>query len=136
MKMIIKLDIYLLYILNNNLNVNESISLVSEIENAKAVISATGSTQSQINEAAEYLYNQMLLSLEREEEDNPKTQKRLQNIRNQLSEMRQEFQDMKLKWENEKKNIEKIQKLKTKIDEVNAQIENLTLILQIIYYLL
>ena len=63
-------------------------------------------------------------SLEREEEDNPKTQKRLQNIRNQLSEMRQEFQDMKLRWEEEKKNIEKIQKLKGKIDEVNAQIEN------------
>ena len=62
-------------------------------------------------------------SLEREEGDNPKTQKRLQNIRNQLSELRQEFQDMKLKWEEEKKNIEKIQKLKSKIDDVNAQIE-------------
>ena len=63
-------------------------------------------------------------SLEREEEDNPKTQKRLQTLRNQLSELRQEFQDMKLRWEEEKKNIEKIQKLKEKIDEVNAQIEN------------
>ena len=63
-------------------------------------------------------------SLERDEEDNPKTQKRLQSIRNNLSNLRQEFQDMKLKWEEEKKNIEKIQKLKEKIDEVNAQIEN------------
>ena len=63
-------------------------------------------------------------SLEREEGENPKTQKRLQNLRNELSELRQEFQDMKLRWEEEKKNIEKIQKLKSKIDEVNAQIEN------------
>ena len=63
-------------------------------------------------------------SLERDEDDNPKTQKRLQNIRNELSKLRQEFQNMKLKWEDEKKNIEKIQKLKGKIDEVNAQIEN------------
>lgn len=55
------------YILNNNLNVNESISLVSDIEKAKTIISAASSSQSQINEAAEYLYNQMLLSLEREE---------------------------------------------------------------------
>ena len=62
-------------------------------------------------------------SLEREGEGDPKTQKRLQNIRNELSRLRQEFQDMKLKWEDEKKNIEKIQKLKEKIDEVNAQIE-------------
>ena len=63
-------------------------------------------------------------SLERDGTEDPKTQKRLQSIRNNLSEMRQEFQDMKLKWEEEKKNIEKIQKLKTKIDEVNAQIES------------
>ena len=62
-------------------------------------------------------------SLEREGEENPKIQKRLQNIRNELSKLRQEFQDMKLRWEEEKKNIEKIQKLKEKIDEVNAQIE-------------
>ena len=62
-------------------------------------------------------------SLEREGEENPKIQKRLQNIRNELSRLRQEFQDMKLRWEEEKKNIEKIQKLKEKIDEVNAQIE-------------
>ena len=62
-------------------------------------------------------------SLEREGEENPKIQKRLQNIRNELSNLRQEFQDMKLRWEEEKKNIEKIQKLKEKIDEVNAQIE-------------
>jgi len=60
-------------------------------------------------------------SLERE--DDPKVQKRLQNIQNELSRLRQEFQDMKLKWENEKKNIARIQKLKEKIDEVNAQIE-------------
>ena len=60
-------------------------------------------------------------SLERE--DDPKVQKRLQNIQNELSRLRQEFQNMKLKWENEKKNISKIQKLKEKIDEVNAQIE-------------
>ncbi len=60
-------------------------------------------------------------SLERE--DDPKTQKRLENIRIELSKLRQSFQDMKLKWENEKKNISKIQKLKEKIDEVNAEIE-------------
>ncbi len=62
-------------------------------------------------------------SLEREDGENSKIQKRLQNIRNELSRLRQEFQDMKLRWEEEKKNIEKIQKLKGKIDEVNAQIE-------------
>ena len=62
-------------------------------------------------------------SLEREEDD-PKTQKRLQTLRNELSKSRQKFQDMKLKWEDEKKNIAKIQKLKEKIDEVNADIEN------------
>ena len=61
-------------------------------------------------------------SLEREEDD-PKTQKRLQSLRNELSKSRQKFQDMKLKWEDEKKNISKIQKLKEKIDEVNAEIE-------------
>ncbi len=61
-------------------------------------------------------------SLEREEDD-PKAQKRLQAIRNELSKSRQVFQDMKLKWEEEKKNISKIQKLKEKIDEVNAEIE-------------
>ena len=61
-------------------------------------------------------------SLEREDDD-PKAQKRLQSIRNELSKSRQVFQDMKLKWEEEKKNISKIQKLKEKIDEVNAEIE-------------
>ena len=61
-------------------------------------------------------------SLEREEED-PKTQKRLQALRNELSKSREKFQDMKLKWEEEKKNISRIQKLKEKIDEVNAEIE-------------
>ena len=62
-------------------------------------------------------------SLEREEGDDPKTQKRLQSIRTELSKSRQKFQDMKLKWDDEKKNISKIQKLKEKIDEVNAEIE-------------
>ncbi len=62
-------------------------------------------------------------SLEREEGDDPKTQKRLQSIRAELSKSRQKFQDMKLKWDDEKKNISKIQKLKEKIDEVNAEIE-------------
>ncbi len=61
-------------------------------------------------------------SLEREEED-PKTQKRLQALRNELSKSREKFQEMKLKWEEEKKNISRIQKLKEKIDEVNAEIE-------------
>ena len=61
-------------------------------------------------------------SLEREEDD-PKAQKRLQNLRNELAKAREKFQDMKLKWEDEKKNISKIQKLKEKIDEVNAEIE-------------
>ena len=61
-------------------------------------------------------------SLEREEDD-PKAQKRLQNLRNELVKSREKFQDMKLKWEDEKKNISKIQKLKEKIDEVNAEIE-------------
>ena len=61
-------------------------------------------------------------SLEREEDD-PKAQKRLQNLRNELAKSREKFQDMKLKWEDEKKNISKIQKLKEKIDEVNAEIE-------------
>lgn len=58
-----------------------------------------------------------------EKEDDPKTQKRLFNIRTELTDLREKFQDMKLKWENEKKNISKIQKLKEKIDEVNAEIE-------------
>ena len=61
-------------------------------------------------------------SLEREEDD-PKAQKRLQNLKNELVKSREKFQDMKLKWEDEKKNISKIQKLKEKIDEVNAEIE-------------
>ena len=58
-----------------------------------------------------------------EKEDDPKSQKHLQNIRSELSKLRQEFQNMKLKWEDEKKNISKIQKLKEKIDDVNAEIE-------------
>ncbi len=61
-------------------------------------------------------------SLEREEED-PKTQKRLQALRTELSKSREKFQDMKLKWEDEKKNISRIQKLKEKIDDVNSEIE-------------
>ncbi len=60
-------------------------------------------------------------SLDRE--DNPKFQKRLVELRKELSSMREQFQDMKLKWENEKKNIAKIQKLKEKIDDVNSEIE-------------
>ena len=62
-------------------------------------------------------------SLEREDSEDVKAQKRLQNIRTDLTNLRQEFQDMKLKWEEEKKNISKIQKLKEKIDDVNAEIE-------------
>ncbi len=61
-------------------------------------------------------------SLDREG-DNPKLQKRLVALRQELSKLREQFQDMKLKWENEKKNISKVQKLKEKIDDVNAQIE-------------
>ena len=60
-------------------------------------------------------------SLEREDE--PSSQKKLEEIRKELVKLRDEFQDMKLKWEEEKRNISKIQKLKEKIDEVNAQIE-------------
>ena len=60
-------------------------------------------------------------SLEREDE--PSSQKKLEEIRTELVKLRDEFQDMKLKWEEEKRNISKIQKLKEKIDEVNAQIE-------------
>ena len=62
-------------------------------------------------------------SLEREDVEDKKVQKRLQDIRTELTNLRQEFQEMKLKWEEEKKNIAKIQKLKEKIDEVNAEIE-------------
>ena len=59
-------------------------------------------------------------SLERDGTDDPKTQKRLQNIRNQLSSMRQEFQDMKLKWDEEKKNIEKIIRARRKRNRKNS----------------
>ncbi len=62
-------------------------------------------------------------SLEREDEENEKSQKQLIAIRKELTKLRDQFQDMKLKWDNEKKNISKIQKLKEKIDEVNADIE-------------
>ena len=62
-------------------------------------------------------------SLEREDVEDKKVQKRLQDIRTELTNLRQEFQEMKLKWEEEKKNITKIQKLKEKIDAVNAEIE-------------
>ncbi len=62
-------------------------------------------------------------SLEREDEENEKSQKQLAIIRKELTKLRDQFQDMKLKWDNEKKNIAKVQKLKEKIDEVNADIE-------------
>lgn len=62
-------------------------------------------------------------SLEREDEENEKSQKQLAIIRKELTKLRDQFQDMKLKWDNEKKSIAKVQKLKEKIDEVNADIE-------------
>ncbi len=60
-------------------------------------------------------------SLERD--DDKKTQKRLFEIKKELTNLRIEFQDMKVKWETEKKNIEKIQKLKEKIDSIHGEIE-------------
>lgn len=56
-------------------------------------------------------------------EDEPASQKHLNQIKNELTDLREKFQNMKVKWDNEKKNLSKVQKLKEKIDEVNAQIE-------------